>query len=214
MARKQRPAHDLASPSAVAAVTALDLVGAVAALLGPTGLLVAKNVGFARLTSDIVKEQDGRLRLANGAADAQLADAVTRLAQGLASIHSIPIPADKGRPPMILRLIPVHGAARERLAEALAIVVITSISFGNVPTTQLLQDLFHLTPAEARVARAVAARTTVDRIATDFGLSRETVRSQLKAALDKIGVARNIDLAVLLACLGLSWCGFHDTVFQ
>jgi DNA-binding CsgD family transcriptional regulator len=62
--------------------------------------------------------------------------------------------------------------------------------------------LFNLTPAEARVARAVAARDTIDSVAAALNLSRETVRSQLKAALAKIGVVRQIDLAVMLAGAG------------
>ena len=67
---------------------------------------------------------------------------------------------------------------------------------------EVLQGLFNLTPAEARVARAVAARETIDSVAASLNLSRETVRSQLKAALAKIGVVRQIDLAVMLAGAG------------
>jgi DNA-binding CsgD family transcriptional regulator len=203
MARARLPSHDPASASAVAAVTALDLIGAPAAVLGPMGLPVAKNAGFAQLMPDVAKERDGRLRLANAAADIQFADAVRQLAHGLASVCSIPIPAASGRPPMIVQLIPVQGVAREQVPGALAIVVMIPVATRDIPTAELIQGLFNLTPAEARVARAVAARETIDGVASAFNLSRETVRSQLKGALGKIGVARNIDLAVLLACAGL-----------
>ena len=70
---------------------------------------------------------------------------------------------------------------------------------GRVPTAEVLQGLFDLTPAEARVARAIAERRTVEAIAGMLGVSRETVRTQLKSVLAKTGMARQADLAALLA---------------
>jgi DNA-binding CsgD family transcriptional regulator len=63
-----------------------------------------------------------------------------------------------------------------------------------------------MTPAEARVAHAVAQCQTIGAIADSFGLSQETVRSQLKSALAKTGVARKLDLATVLAgaCLPIT----------
>jgi DNA-binding CsgD family transcriptional regulator len=81
-------------------------------------------------------------------------------------------------------------------------MIVTPVLQKTVPTADLLQGLYDLTPAEARVARAVAERRTIDGIAESFGLSRETVRTQIKAVLAKTGVSRNIDLATLLSGAG------------
>jgi DNA-binding CsgD family transcriptional regulator len=59
--------------------------------------------------------------------------------------------------------------------------------------------LFDLTPAEARVARGISEAQTVDTVADALGVSRETVRTQLKAVLAKTGVAKQTELVNLLA---------------
>ena len=63
--------------------------------------------------------------------------------------------------------------------------------------------MFGLSPAEARVASGIAGRQTLEAIARDFGISRETVRSQLKTVFAKTGAKRQLDLAVLLSCVHL-----------
>ena len=45
----------------------------------------------------------------------------------------------------------------------------------------------------------IGERQTVDAIAEGLGISRETVRTQLKAVLAKTGATRQADLAALLA---------------
>jgi DNA-binding CsgD family transcriptional regulator len=64
---------------------------------------------------------------------------------------------------------------------------------------EVLQGLFDLTPAEARVARGIGEANTIDMLAETLGVSREVLRSQLKAVLAKTGVARQAELVSLLA---------------
>jgi DNA-binding CsgD family transcriptional regulator len=186
------------------AAVVLDMVGQPAAVLGPNAALLAANSSFERLMPDVASVRRNRLQLASAAADALFVDAVAQLANERDSEMgcSIPIPAANGRSPMIMRLISVHGAARELISGAGVILVAIPIVAKDVPAAEILQGLFNLTPAEARIAHAVAARETIDSVAAALNLSRETVRSQLKAALAKIGVVRQIDLAVMLAGAG------------
>jgi DNA-binding CsgD family transcriptional regulator len=53
--------------------------------------------------------------------------------------------------------------------------------------------------AEARVAGGISSGQTVDDIAASLSLSRETIRTQLKAVFAKVGVSRQVDLVNLLA---------------
>jgi DNA-binding CsgD family transcriptional regulator len=204
MAPAKIPPDHLSLESARTAAVVLDLVGLPAAVLGRTAALLAANSSFERLMPDVVSVRRNRLQLANAAADALFVDAVAQLANERDSEMgcSIPIPAANGRSPMIMRLISVHGAARELISGAGVILVAIPIVAKDVPAAEILQGLFNLTPAEARIAHAVAARETIDSVAAALNLSRETVRSQLKAALAKIGVVRQIDLAVMLAGAG------------
>jgi DNA-binding CsgD family transcriptional regulator len=73
--------------------------------------------------------------------------------------------------------------------------------FGSSQTLpeDLLNGLFDLSPAEVRVANGLLQGKTIEDLAVGSGLSRETIRSQVKAVLAKTGTARQSDLVSLLA---------------
>jgi len=62
----------------------------------------------------------------------------------------------------------------------------------------VLRLLYHLTPAEARLAVAVAEGRELTEIAEAFGIARNTARAQLRTIYDKTGVRRQADLVRLL----------------
>jgi DNA-binding CsgD family transcriptional regulator len=66
---------------------------------------------------------------------------------------------------------------------------------------ELVQSLFDLTPAEARVARGLASGRTVDQLAGDAGVSPNTVRVQVRGVLEKTGCERQTDVVALLGGL-------------
>ncbi|WP_066505171.1 helix-turn-helix transcriptional regulator [Bradyrhizobium macuxiense] len=184
-----------------AATASLAMLGLPAAVLRHGGRLMTANALFDRLVPDVMQDRADRLALASTAADALFAQALAALNHGLISIEvrSVPIAAQNDRPPMIVHLVPIHGAAHDLFDRASAIVMVTPVVPSEVPTAEVLQGLFDLTPAEARVARGISEGRTVDAIATAFGISRETVRNQLKAVLAKTGLRRQVELAGLLA---------------
>lgn len=61
---------------------------------------------------------------------------------------------------------------------------------------------FGLSDAEADIALAIAGGQTLPEIASRRRTSTETVRAQAKAARDKLGLARNIDVARMIQDLG------------
>ncbi len=195
-----RSAHPLLD-RARAAVTALELAGLHAAALSTKRQWLAANAGFERLAAGLFRQGCEHVRLVNAEADQLLCEALSRLQHDgeHASPQPIPYPRSDGRPPVLLQVLPVGRAARTSFSGMLALLTITAVVRRNAPAVGMIQRLFEMTPAEARVARSVAEGGTVPQIAERFALSPETVRSQLKAALAKTGSARNIDLAVLLA---------------
>jgi DNA-binding CsgD family transcriptional regulator len=68
----------------------------------------------------------------------------------------------------------------------------------QAPPVELVQSLFDLTPAEARVARGLAAGRTAEDMASDGGVSVNTVRTHVRGVLEKTGCNRQIDVVALL----------------
>ncbi|WP_407149373.1 helix-turn-helix transcriptional regulator [Bradyrhizobium sp. ORS 86] len=184
-----------------AATESLAMLGLPAAVVRRGGRLMTANTLFDRLVPDVMQDRTDRLTLAPASADLLFAQALAALDHGVISVEvrSVPIAAQDDRPPMIVHVVPIHGAAQDLFDRASAIVMVTPVVPSDVPTAEVLQGLFDLTPAEARVARGIAEGRTVETIATAFGISRETVRNQLKAVLAKTGQRRQVELAGLLA---------------
>ena len=204
MAPARAPTDQHSLECARAAVLALDLIGLAAAALGRTGRPIAVNERFEELMPQATKGQR-HLQLVCTDADVLFGYRLRELAckAECDDLCMLPVPAADGRPPLIMHIMAVRGAARDRLAGVHAILVVAPVAAKDVPPAAILQGLFQMTPAEARVAHAVAQCQTVGAIADSFGLSPETVRSQLKSALAKTGVARKLNLAVVLAGSGL-----------
>jgi len=83
-----------------------------------------------------------------------------------------------------------------------------AVYVGDLDDTGLLRpetlaNLYGLTPAESRLAVALARGRELPGLSEDWGLSPETLRSQLKGAFAKTGVRRQSELVRLLA--GAPW---------
>lgn len=182
------------------AAEALDLVGLPAAILGRQGQVLAMNPGAEALLLAGSLREGRRIAFAEGRADRLLAEAVAALSSGaLPGARSIPLPATPERAPSVAHLLPVRRSARDLFASASAVLVVTPVARGILPGLSVLEGLFDLTAAEARVARAIAQCRTVEQIAAEAGTSPQTVRSQLKGVMAKTGVSRQAELVGLLA---------------
>lgn len=72
------------------------------------------------------------------------------------------------------------------------------VAAPSSPPVELVMSLFDLTPAEARIARGLAAGKTVDDLACYNGVSPDTVRVQVRGILEKTGCQRQTDVVSLL----------------
>ncbi len=97
-----------------AATESLAMLGLPAAVLRRGGRLMTANALFDRLVPDVMQDRTDRLALASTAADPLFAQALAALDQGLITVEvrSVPIAAQDDRPPLIVHLVPIHGAAR------------------------------------------------------------------------------------------------------
>lgn len=182
---------------------ALAILGLPCAVLRASGRVYAANTAFEALIPDLVQDRSDRVYLADTEADQLLDDALRRISLHLSagSVNSIPVAGGDGKLPHIVHLLPIRGTAHDVFTQATSLLVVTPVDRAKVPTAGVLQGLFDLTPAEARVARGIGEAQSIDGIAKSLGISRETVRSQLKSVLSKTGAGRQVELVRLLAGL-------------
>ena len=184
---------------------ALELIGLPAAVLNDRHRLVAANALMQRLIPGAFEDRHERFCVVDANAQPLFAGAMTELARPDAdqSVRSIPVAAREDRSPCILHLIPVRRAAQDIFSRSVAILVVTPVGRAAVPSAAVVKALFDLTPGEARVACWIGKAKSIESLAAQLGVSRETVRVQLKAVLAKTGLNRQAELARLLSGLAL-----------
>lgn len=201
LARASLMSSRLGLERAQAMASALEMVGLPAAVLREQGRLYAANPSFEQLMPDVVQDRRERVVLVDRAADQLLADACRRLRFGGVDLglQSIPLAARQERPAMVLHLLPVRRSATDVFLSATAILVVTVVDKARVPNAEVLQALFDLTPAEARVARGIGEGRSLATMAAELKLSEDTLRKQLKMVFGKTGLSRQAELVALLA---------------
>ena len=100
---------------------------------------------------------------------------------------------------MVAHVIPIRLSARDVFVRCAAVLAMTPVTAPQAPPIELVQSLFDLTPAEARVARSLASGKSVEAIASDGGVSLNTVRTHVRGVLDKTGCNRQVEVVALLA---------------
>lgn len=179
------------------ATEAMQIIGLPAATVTAEGRLVSVNEMFEALSPRIRFGAFDRVSLADRKADRLLVGALAGL--NAAAVRSIPIPGGHGLPALVAHVVPIKRAAHDIFTRAAALLVVTPIVPAEAPLAELLTGLFDLTTAEARIARGVAGGMSVEAMAGQAGLSRETIRTQLKAVMAKTGTDRQAELALLLS---------------
>ena len=99
-----------------------------------------------------------------------------------------------GTPTLAALVIPLPGHGN------LALLLLRALP-PEPPPALLLRDLFGLTHAEAEMARALAGGATKAHVAAARGLRETTVRTHVRAVLEKTGTANLRELERLLAGL-------------
>jgi PAS domain S-box-containing protein len=175
-------------------------LGMPAAVLREDGRAVITNPLFKELHSQFVFNGD-RIEIAdptaNGFFKQQLASLDRRNRDKI--VYSSPVLAADGYPPLIFHLLPMEGS----FGSTLGILVVTTLDARDVPLTNLVERLFALAPAEARVAALIGSGLSPRQAAEKLGISEGTVRTVLKHVFTKVGVSRQSELAVLLTKLTL-----------
>ncbi|WP_442756616.1 helix-turn-helix transcriptional regulator [Methylocystis sp. JAN1] len=182
-----------------AAAEALALIGLPAAILDARGKVLAANALIEAMASYVKWLPKDRLAFFDPGADALLQAAIADISRPAAkSVRSFPAKGMAGDP-VVAHLIPATGEARDLFDGGFGVLALTPLAAPSAPGATLMQGLFDLTPAEARVASGVAEGLTPDQIATRQNVTVATIRTQMKSVFAKTGSSRQPQLAALLA---------------
>jgi DNA-binding CsgD family transcriptional regulator len=175
------------------------MLGLPAAVLR-NGRLLAANALFDSLVPGVAQDRASRLTLTDRSADHLLVQALETLGiTDAEAVQSIPIRARDERPPLIVHVLPVRRSAQDVFAGAEAILIVTPVVPKEVPTANVVQGLFDLTPAEAKLAVLVAAGRSPGDAAVGLRITTETARTTLKRIFSKTGTHRQVELVALLS---------------
>lgn len=169
-----------------------------AAVLQRDGRVLLLNPLLKKLRSQFVLKDD-RIKLSDAMANERFLQAVACLdtADTDQIVRSIPVLAADDHPPLIFHLLPMKGS----LGTTFGILVVTTLGTLGEPSNHLVQSLFALARAEARVAALIGSGLSPRQAAKQLGISEGNVRTTLQHVFGKIGVSRQNELAVLLAKL-------------
>jgi DNA-binding CsgD family transcriptional regulator len=190
------------------ALNALDLLHTAIWLFDSHGEVIHGNTAADRLATranGLWRTAGGRFAATRSTDASQLRDLVSRAVAARSSIGqpggSMAVGGSKSSPTLHVLVCPLPPD-RERLGiDAAAIAFITDVSEGQRVPDRPLVKLFGLTQAEARVAAAIVSGMTLKEYATVNGRSENTVRTQAKSLMAKVGVRRQVDLVRVLGAL-------------
>src|SRR5208283_2432908 len=176
----------------------LAALGLPALVLNEQGKVLAANSLIEALTGYVQWRAQDRVSLKDRAADHLLHDAIAAIEVAAGSVRSFPVRDTGAETMMVAHVIPIRLSARDIFVRCAAALVLTPVTLPHAPPVELVQSLFDLTPAEARVARSLASGKTVDDIASLGSVSLNTVRTQLRGVLEKTGCRRQAEVVALL----------------
>ncbi|MDY0067266.1 MAG: helix-turn-helix transcriptional regulator [Steroidobacteraceae bacterium] len=115
----------------------------------------------------------------------------------MAEALSVTRPSGRAKLNLLIRPIPLSECS-EGPNRPSAVVFIRDPEHRAQPPIELVQRLFHFTPAEAKLALMLTDGLTLDEVAEALGISKNTARAHLRAIFSKTGVTRQITLVRLL----------------
>lgn len=203
LARASMLASQFHLERAKAATAALQMIGVPAAFISASGRIRAVNRLFEPMIGTSILDTTGGVRLADSEANKRLQGVRDSARAGFVQGLSLPLRLPDDGKVVVLHVLPVMGQARDVFLDGGMILLLTGAGQASPPGAEVLQALFDLTPAEARLARALANGASLDETAARLEVRVSTVRSQLKSLFAKLGVHRQAELVAMLATLTL-----------
>ena len=204
----------LADLAFIVAAEALAQLGSPALVFDCAGRILVANCLIETLTDCLRLRARNTLSFHDPLAEAVFRKAVENLDnKGRLALTTFAARCSGGVATMIARILPIDSRLGKDAAQRVGILVFASLTHASAPPVELLQSLFDLTAAEARVARGLAAGATIDELAATAKVSRNTVRSQLRAIMEKTGCHRQAEAVGLFCRVSLAGGSYSIAAF-
>jgi DNA-binding CsgD family transcriptional regulator len=187
---------NLLAPLGQPLIEALERMGCGGVLLDETGDALLTNPTAARLLRENVGPPSGQVderEWVRSAIRRLLRSSSERFTLNADTWVTIPR-ADKRD--LVLHAVAIGEAGD---AQAHTVLILVDLSTSPQPQPEVLETLFGLTSAEAKLAVRITRGDTPADIALENGVSIATVRSQLAAVFAKTQTSRQAELVALLA---------------
>ena len=180
-------------------VTTLNAIGLPAAVITHSGRVLAVNQLLENIPGIFRPLAHGRMSIADFRADALFQQAVEQAHDHHVQVKSIAIPKRGDQPALVIHLLPLRRAAFDIFSGADVIVVATPVGAGRAaPSSEMLNGLFDLSPAESRLAASLATGNSLKAAAADQGIRISTARSYLEGIFRKTGTHQQSQIVALL----------------
>jgi len=120
------------------------------------------------------------------------------LARTTTSLTSILLPR-KNNLPLLVQSYPIVRQASDIFQGASGLLLISDLTQSHSLNSQLLREVFQLTPAELRVASSLFLGMDTQQIATQHQVGTQTVRFHLKSIFAKTDTSHQAQLVSLMA---------------
>lgn len=198
LARASLVAGRLRLEQARSTVQALRQIGLPAAVLRASGRVLAHNDLLENLREIFLSTAGGGMALADASANALFQQAIARNEDN-GVVRSIAVAAGEGRPALIVHLLPLRRDAHDIFSGGDILVAATAVSASAlVPSPSILSGLFDLSPAEAKLAAALATGRSLGEVAVESGIAVKSARTYLDRIFQKTGTNRQGQLVALL----------------
>ena len=202
MARIVSIAEKVARASAENEVTTLESAGCAAMLIDRNGRVTRVNHLAEDLFCKDFGIRNGRLWTSANASLERLDHFMAEIERTQNNAEPLPAPviiARHGAPWLLIEAMPVTSDSNDIFEGCRALLVVSDLSRPSMTDAALLSLVFGLTSAEARLAAAICEGQDLNAASATFGVSRETLRSQLKTVFAKTGSRRQAELVARAA---------------
>jgi len=193
----------LALARAEGVLFAFDQMACGGILLGHNGRVLKVNACAEQLMGKGIDIAGGRIVASNSAGNAALQGIIQA-----AMASEVGLKRERTRPtvvieryesgPLIAYAIPLRGGIRDVFNPGKAVLVLEEPQARRQVASSVLAEAFGLTPAEVRVAVALAQGKDPATIAEEHRVSIGTIRSQLKSLMAKTDTHRQAELVTLV----------------